>query len=105
MRAKLSTDLSELDLARIERRVKGATPGPWKLVDIGVPRYLAANSRICEVGCVFIDTEDPQPRLIDDESNAEFLVHAREDIEKLLEENKKLRSILSSLKKSLLAKQ
>lgn len=102
MSEKLGTDLSDLEIARIERRVRGATPGPWKLVDIGTPRYLAANSRICEVGCVFIDA-DTQPRLIDDESNAEFLVHCRTDIEKLLAENKKLRNILYSLKKSLVA--
>lgn len=104
MPAKLGTELSEIEIARIEKRVKQATPGPWKLVDIGVPRYLAANSRICEVGCVFIDA-DTQPHLIDDESNAEFLVHCREDIEKLLAENKMLRSVLSSLKKSLVSPQ
>lgn len=93
--------MTEQELQEIENRIKKATPGPWKIAAFKPPRFRAPFSRIAEVGCIYIDSEFPNSYLVDDEKNAEFIVHCREDIERLLKETKQLRRVLSNLKNAI----
>jgi hypothetical protein len=87
------SESTELDQAAIRARLEAATPGPWEAVVLGSegydvracrPRTPGRLSRVRVARCGYEEWEV-------DKANAEFIAHARTDIELLLEENARLR--------------
>ena len=89
--------LSEEELDRMERRVAAATVGPW------LPESAeAANVSVIELGsCNELGTFKSIELVGASAADHEFIVNARQDIPRLLQEVRQLRARLQSLNTSL----
>lgn len=78
--------MTEEQLKAIEERAKAATPGPW------TPKRLRQNDWHLRGpdGIVFAEVED--------DADAAFIAHAREDIPALVEEVRRLRGVADRLR-------
>jgi hypothetical protein len=77
------------DLAAIKARCEAATPGPWEVN--GSPH----DRRIAEVGRHVITKPGRDGRSARNETVADFIAHAREDVPALLEAVERLLSMLT----------
>lgn len=92
--------LSEEELDRMERRAAAATVGPW-LPDSDAPE-LAANVSVIELGaCNELGTFKSIELVGASPADHEFIVNARQDIPRLLQEVRHLRALLQSLDTSM----
>lgn len=73
-----------INLEEIEARANAATPGPWEAFD----NYISTGDEI------FADVHSSNPMYGDASNDTQFIAHAREDVPSLLEEVKRLRSLL-----------
>lgn len=83
-----------LDLEKIKKREKKATPGPWKVL---TATYIKPLEIYINGGCVTIATawkEDDFGNELPMNGNAQFIAHAREDIPALIAEDLQLRRAL-----------
>jgi hypothetical protein len=92
--------LSEEELERMERRVAAATVGPW-LADSDEPEP-AANISVIELGsCNELGTFKSIELVGASPADHDFIVNARQDIPRLLQEVRQLRARLQSLDTSM----
>lgn len=81
------TDATELDTAAIRARLEAATPAPWEVGDGWVytlPVYEGDNRLSNVLGMKFADLDRQQQERARAQANAEFIAHARTDVERLL---------------------
>ena len=90
-------ELSEEELDRMERRVAAATVGPW------LPESAeAANVSVIELGlCNELGTFKSIELVGASAADHEFIVNARQDIPRLLQEVRQLRARLQTLNTSM----
>lgn len=113
--------MSGLDLQAIEKRLAAATPGPWKHESFPSgteyvhmrnasckdgPRisgpdhsdqdgHVGAHMNLYNVAAFAALTGETEEKLVQEKrANAEFIAHAREDVELLLQEVRRLRGEL-----------
>lgn len=87
--------LTPTEMAAIEQRAEAATPGPWQvernhnglLIGISSPSQMKHD-----LDFLFTFYARISRRLSQEELNAEFIVHAREDIPKLIAEIKRMQA-------------
>jgi hypothetical protein len=93
-------ELSDEELDRMERRVAAATIGPWLPEDDEAE--LTANVSIIELGlCNELGTFKSIELIGASAADHEFIVNARQDMPRLLQEVRALRARLHSLNASL----
>lgn len=93
-------ELSEAELDLMERRVAAATVGPWLPDSADVE--LATNVSVIELGlCNELGTFKSIELVGASEADHEFIVNARQDMPRLLQEVRYLRARLRSLGTSL----
>lgn len=89
-------ELSEEELNRMERRVAAATVGPW-LPD-GEEAELATNVSVIELGlCNELGTFKSIELVGASAADHDFIVNARQDIPRLLQEVRQLRARLQAI--------
>lgn len=92
--------LSEEELDRMERRVAAATVGPW--LPESDEAELATNVSVIELGlCNELGTFKSIELVGASAADHEFIVNARQDMPRLLQEVRQLRARLQSLNLSL----
>lgn len=74
--------MTDLDLDAIQARVEAATPGPWVHEDPG----FHANRITSERGDIAYT--------IVEEADGQFIIHAREDVPRMVAEIRRLRKII-----------
>jgi len=89
-------ELSEEELDRMERRVAAASLGPW--LPESDEAELAANVSIIELGlCNELGTFKSIELVGASRADHEFIVNARQDVPRLLQEVRQLRARLQSI--------
>lgn len=89
--------LSAEELAETRRRCDAAAPGPWRAVEAD-PAWGGIGYDVLGLDkgtCDCPDADDPA--MLEDEADAVFIAHAREDVPRLLAEVKRLRNVLSDI--------
>ncbi len=83
--------MSDLDLEAIKARAAAATPGPWERPEYGIFSFTARTeygAAMPVVGdCIYADAD------------ADFIAHAREDMDTLVAEVERLRERIESLER------
>jgi hypothetical protein len=95
-----SDSLTEQDLAAIERRLAASSPGPWCHRMLG---FIETGSEPAQVIGVTCQRHDPSLFPLPGGDNAEFIAHAREDVERLIAEVRHLHERLEDLEAQLAA--
>lgn len=85
--------LTEADIAAMEERVSGASPGPWHACadNVGQQRVSGKTYIYAETHNVWL-----QKREVD--ANTEFIAHSRDDIPRLIAEVRRLREENAALR-------
>lgn len=89
--------MTEDELKAIEARANAARPGPWKKLAAETDTWLFVDGPVGNITSreYWHCEKEKQPTRAQDESDFDFIAHAREDIPALIAEVRRLRGIIN----------